>query len=204
MIFRGKKILEITFILPTINRKDYIIRAIDSCLDISSFSNKIKTNVLVYDGFSDDGSWEIMQKKYLNNDSVTLKQVERKLGFQETAFLALKEVKTEYCTFMYNDDVLSQFYYQFAEKMYENDQNFILGYGKNMEVNNIYNFQEPNFKIVETKNVILNYFGLFKYLDYSSLPVSPVPSISKTQILKQWVIEVRKFVEISKFREELA
>lgn len=195
--------MQITFILPTINRKDYIIRAIDSCLDISLFSKKIISKVIVYDGFSDDGAWEIMQKKYSKNENVTLKQVDRKLGFQETAFLALKDVETEYCTFMYNDDVISQYYYQMAEKMVKNHQNFIMGYGKNMEVNKIYKFQKPNFKIIETKNIILNYFGLFNFLEYSSLPVSPVPSISKTKILRQWITEVRKFIENSKFREEL-
>ena len=113
MILKMKKKLEITFILPTINRKNYIIRAVDSCLSINLFSDQITAKVLVYDGYSDDGAWEAMQEKYHTNEKVILKQVDRNLGFQETAFIALKEVDTEYCTYMYNDDVISPYYYQF-------------------------------------------------------------------------------------------
>jgi hypothetical protein len=195
--------LEITFILPTINRKNYVIRAIDSCLHLNSYSKIIHARVLIYDGFSDDGAWETMKEKYSKNKDVTLKQIDRKLGFQETAFLALKDVKTEYCTYMYNDDVISKFYYELAHKMIENNQNFIMGYGKNEQVDNIYNFKKPMFKEVITKNIILNYFGFFNFLEFSSLPVSPVPSISKTEFLKKWVNEIRLFVENSTFRKEL-
>ena len=195
--------MEITFILPTINRKNYVVRAIESCLQINVISDKIKAEVLVYDGFSDDGAWEILKEKYLNNPNVILKQVDRKLGFQETAFLALRDVNTEYCTYMYNDDLISNFYYEIANKMRECNQNFIMGYGVNLNVDNIYQFLKPNFKLVNTNNIILNYFGFYKSLEYNSLPVSPVPSLSKTKLLREWELEVREFVKSSKFRNEL-
>ena len=111
-----------------------------------------------------------MKEKYLNNPNVILKQVDRKLGFQETAFLALRDVNTEYCTYMYNDDLISNFYYEIANKMRECNQNFIMGYGVNLNVDNIYQFLKPNFKLVNTNNIILNYFGFYKSLEYNSLP----------------------------------
>ena len=198
-----KKKIEITFILPTINRKKYVLRAIDSCLSLNSYSEEIISKVLVYDGFSDDGAWESMQTKYHSNRNVTLKQVDRDLGFQETAFLALNDVETEYCTYMYNDDVISPYYNELINTMLKNQQNFIMGYGVNYDVNKIYNFKKPSFKKILKKDVILCYFGIFKTIDYNSLPVSPVPSISKTNILKNWVLEVKEFVKKSEFRKEL-
>ena len=203
MILKMRKKFEITFILPTINRKKFVIRAIESCLKINASTDQIKAKVLVYDGYSDDGAWEVMQEKYEMNDNVTLKQVDRKLGFQETAFLALKDVNTEYCTYMYNDDVISEYYYQFANAMFKSQQNFIMGYGASLDINKVYKFKKPNFIKIEKKNIILGYFGIFKFLEYNSLPVSPVPSISKTFILRDWEIEVREFVKKSTFRKEL-
>lgn len=198
-----KKKIEITFILPTINRKKYVLRAIDSCLNLNLYSEEIVCKVHIYDGYSDDGAWEEMQNKYHLNQNVILKQVDRDLGFQETAFLALKNVDTEYCTYMYNDDVISPYYYELINTMLENQQNFIMGYGINYAVDQVYSFKKPSFKKVLKKDIIRCYFGNFKFIDYNSLPVSPVPSISTTNFLKNWVLEVKNFVKDSKFRNEL-
>ena len=56
--------LEITFVLPTYNRKEYVVRAIYSCLNISKKSQKIKVRVIVIDGYSNDGAWEKLQKEF--------------------------------------------------------------------------------------------------------------------------------------------
>ncbi len=195
--------MEITFILPTINRKKFVTRAIDSCLHINKQSQNIKAKVLVLDGFSDDGAWEIMRTKYQSNKNVILKQFDRNLGFQETAFIGLKLVNTEYCTYMYNDDVISPFYWKLAHKLKNNKQTFIMGYGKNEKISKIIDFKEPIFKSIYSKDIILNYFGYFNSLNYSSLPVSPVPCLSKTSNLIRWEKEVRDFVKESNFRKEL-
>mgnify|MGYP005995820471 CR=1 FL=1 len=88
MIWNKNKNLEITFILPTVNRKKYIIRAIESCLNINQ-NSIINSKVIVLDGNSDDGSWEMLNEKFSKNKNVILKQISRKLGFQETAFMGL-------------------------------------------------------------------------------------------------------------------
>lgn len=195
--------MDLTFILPTYNRKNYVLRAINSCLLINKKSKRIKVKVLVLDGFSKDGAWELMQSTYLKNSNVILKQFSKSLGFQETAFLGLKYVKTDYCTFMYNDDVISNYYHKFAEKLEDSDQNFIMGYGKNFDVSQTYKFHKPNFVMVRPQDVVLNYFGFFNKLKYNSLPVSPVPSISKTSNLKLWKNQVREFTSKSSFRKIL-
>jgi len=195
--------LKITFILPTFNRKNFVARAVESCLEINKNSKNIKATVLVLDGYSDDGAWEMLQKKYNDNRNVILKQIDKKLGFQETAFFGVNQVKTDYCTFMYNDDIISKYFFLVADKLKNNDQNFIMGYGKNANINSVYKFRKPIFKKIHTQKIILNYFGSFKSLKYTSLPVSPVPSISKTIILKKWIKEIRVFVKKSNFRKDM-
>ncbi len=195
--------MKITFILPTFNRKNFVARAIESCLKINKNSKNIKATVLVLDGYSNDGAWEMLQKKYNDNKNVILKQIDKKLGFQETAFFGVNQVKTDYCTFMYNDDILSKYFFLVANKLEETNQDFIMGYGKNLNIENIYNFKKPIFKKIHTQEIILNYFGSFQSLKYTSLPVSPVPSISKTITLKKWIKEIRVFVNKSSFRKDL-
>tara|TARA_B100000925_G_scaffold291643_1_gene280524 strand:+ start:4407 stop:5441 length:1035 start_codon:yes stop_codon:yes gene_type:complete len=195
--------LELTFVLPTYNRKEYVVRAIDSCLKISQRSSKIKVKVIVIDGYSNDGAWEKLLKNFSNNEFVKLLQVDKEKGFQETAFLGIDLVETDYVTFMYNDDILSDYYYQFAEKMIDKNQDFIMGYGSNLHADKKYDFKEPAFININPKRIILNYFGFFKNLEYSSLPVSPITSISKTKVLKEWINEVRSFVGKSNFRNDL-
>jgi len=195
--------LDITFVLPTYNRKEYVVRAIDSCLEISKKSSKINVKVIVIDGFSSDGAWETLVSQFSNNINVKLIQVEKEKGFQETAFLGIDLVETEYVTFMYNDDILSDFYFELAEKMLFENQDFIMGYGSNLHANERYNFKKPNFVNINPKRIVLNYFGYFKNLEYSSLPVSPIASISKTSVLREWILEVRTFVKESKFRNDL-
>jgi glycosyltransferase involved in cell wall biosynthesis len=195
--------IDITFILPTFNRKEFVCRAIDSCLSISKKSEKITVKVIVLDGYSTDGSWDILNEKYSDYNNIVLRQVSKNLGFQETAFLGVDMVETEYATFMYNDDILSDYYFEFIEKMLQSNQEFIVGYGTNYDVNNKYSFQKPKFIKEHSDNVILNYFGYFNFLEYSYLPVSPINTVSRTEVLREWVEEVRDFVKGSSFRDYL-
>lgn len=195
--------MDITFILPTYNRKDTVVRAIDSCLKVHEKSEKISISVIVLDGYSNDGAWEILQEHYEANPNIELIQVSKEKGFQETAFLGLDLVKTEYVTYMYNDDVLSDYYHQMAEAMLENNQEFIMGYGSNYQVEGTMHFKALDIKEEPKNNILLAYFGIFKNLNYSSLPVSPIASISKTKNLLNWRDEVRTFVSNSSLRNDL-
>ena len=194
--------MELSFILPTFNRKDSVIRAIDSCLKIED-SSDIAVKVIVLDGYSTDGAWELLKKNYEFSSKVKLLQVEKEKGFQETAFYGLDLVETDYVTYMYNDDVLSDYYFSMVEEMISSQQEFIMGYGSNFPVSNKLNFSPLEIKEVKTLDILLTYFGYFDGLEYSSLPVSPIASVSRTEKLRMWRDEVRKFVKNSEFRDDL-
>ena len=50
---------EISFILPTFNRKEYVLRAIESCLALEK--KNILPHIIVIDGYSNDGAWELLK-----------------------------------------------------------------------------------------------------------------------------------------------
>ena len=55
--------LALTFILPTRNRRQWVGRAIESCLQ--AHQSAVHVEVLVIDGNSTDGSFEWVQQRYL-------------------------------------------------------------------------------------------------------------------------------------------
>ena len=139
----------LTFILPTFNRKNYIIRAVESCLIVAG--KNFSSEVLIIDGESTDGAWELLEENYKDNKRVKLLQLPKNMGFQKTAFYGVSQVKSEYCTFMYNDDVLSPHFSKLFSKMIENEQNFVMGYGKNFDINKVYQFKPLNLKLIDNK-----------------------------------------------------
>ena len=52
----------LTFILPTFNRKKYVIRAVESCLKV--IGKNFSSEVLILDGESTDGAWELLEENY--------------------------------------------------------------------------------------------------------------------------------------------
>src|SRR5215831_3601614 len=95
----------ITFILPTRNRKQFVRRAIDSCL--SCESETVSPCVIVIDGESDDGTFTDLQSAYAGDTRVQLLQNSKSTGFMNTCFQGVELVKSKWVTFMYDDDVLS-------------------------------------------------------------------------------------------------
>src|SRR6185503_17621561 len=94
---------EVTFVLPTMNRADFVCRAIDSSL--AAETDRMGVRLLVIDGMSTDGTPDLVTKTYAGNPRVTLIQHPR-VGFQRTAYFGALQVTTEYASFMYDDDVL--------------------------------------------------------------------------------------------------
>jgi glycosyltransferase involved in cell wall biosynthesis len=170
------------------NRRQYITRAINSCLAVET--DLIKPYVLIIDGMSDDGTVELVKAKYLNDIRVNIIQQDR-IGFQRTAYNSALLVDTEYAMFMYDDDVLSPYFYQMFEKMMELERPFVMGYGEMNNIDAIYNFDSliGKFREYPKYHFILAYYGYPISGQFSdiSMPVSPICCIVKTNYLKKWV-----------------
>src|SRR5437773_4005287 len=100
--------LELTFILPTRNRREWVRRAIASCL--RAHQEGVSVEVLIIDGDSTDGSFEDLQQRYGNDSRVRLFRQQGAKGFMAACFFAIPQVRTPFATFMYDDDVLSPYW----------------------------------------------------------------------------------------------
>lgn len=189
---------EVTFILPTYNRKEFVCRAVDSCLAVAGAG--FQSRVLVIDGESTDGAWELLQRQYGDSPRVTLTQNQAGTGFQRTAFAGALEVQTEYVTFMYNDDVLSPYYHLLLRRMIDGRHSFIMGYGGTHPIDGVYPFVEPSIASVDKQRLLAAYFGDLKALDYYGMPVSPICLIMRTEHLQEWVEGIWNWVGDSSFR----
>jgi glycosyltransferase involved in cell wall biosynthesis len=175
---------EVTFILPTMNRRQYICRAVDSCLACSSA--QVKPYVLVVDGMSDDGSYELLLKRYGDNEQVRIIQYAR-VGFQRTAYYGALQVDTKYATFMYDDDILSPDFHKMFEEMLAHDKEFVMGYASIHNVDEVYPFQPiETFEFRPKYDLALEYFGYDRDDLRYVVPVSPICCIVTTEHLKQW------------------
>src|SRR4051812_29120936 len=108
------------------NRKDTIVRAVESCLRIRT--EKVLPRVLVIDGMSTDGSYEMLVGKYANNEQVKIVRKE-KIGFQRPAYWGALQVETEFASYMYDADLISPDFGKIVERVVEEKRDFAMGYG---------------------------------------------------------------------------
>jgi glycosyltransferase involved in cell wall biosynthesis len=175
----------LTFILPTMNRADYVCRAVDSCL--ACHSEKVTPHVLVIDGMSDDGSFELLRERYGANPQVEIVRHER-IGFQRTAYFGALRVRTEYATFMYDDDVITPYFCDMFDSMVAAGKDFVMGYGQSYNVEKVYPFQPiREYQLYPKFDALQGYFGCVDKVKYFNLPVSPICLIVSTEHLKRWV-----------------
>jgi len=192
---------EVTFILPVLNRKGYIQRAIESCLRCAT--ETVEPKVIVIDGESDDGTFELLNECYVGEHRVTVIQNRREDGFMDACFLGVSLLETEYATFMYSDDLLSPYFYRMIKKISEDRSLAIaLGYGKQTAEEEVLEFSPiKDFKIVPAEKVILSYYGRADLLESRALPVNPVCCVTRSSVLKEWVANVKGFVETNRLRQ---
>lgn len=191
----------ITFILPVLNRRHCILRAVESCLNCAT--ETVEPHVIVIDGESSDGTFELLNECYQGERRVTVIQNRREDGFMDACFLGVSLLDTEYTTFMYSDDLLSPYFYELIEKMVEQKSvEIALGYGKQVGEGETLNFPVmKTFKIVPADIVFLSYYGRADLLESRALPVNPVCCVVRSQILREWAANVKKFVESNQLRQ---
>lgn len=106
-----KRVDDVSFIIPTWNKKDLVIKCIqllDNQLSIEY--PKIKKEIIVVENGSTDGSFEALSKLKTKISLTILKQ-EINLGFAKAINLAVKKSKYNYLYFLNNDmEVQSGFF----------------------------------------------------------------------------------------------
>ena len=193
--------MELTFILPVRNRRSWVRRAIDSCLQ--NDRNGLPIHLLVIDGHSTDGTWEELQATYGKDPRVRLLRQESPPGFMSACFQAVPHVKTPWVTFMYDDDVLSPHWHHLANLVQRWDLTFALGLGFQHPLDQVMKFQSPRQWLrLDPAAVLRSYADAGKWWRPDWLPVSPICCITQSKILQEWARMVVTFVAENSLREE--
>jgi hypothetical protein len=183
---------EVTFILPTRNRVQWIVRAIQSCLDLEC--KEFGVRVLVIDGQSTDGAFEAVQEKLAGDVRVLLRRQTREGRFTAACQEGVDAVQTEYAALMFDDDILLPNYGLLAKKMIHDGSSFGFGFGALGAVAGRLN-PSPAKGVwwLEPDQLLQAYLGFRGKLGHHGYPQSPLCALAKAALWKEWSVEIDKF-----------
>lgn len=185
--------LALTFILPTRNRKDHVARAVDSCL--AANTDRVRAGVLVIDGHSSDGSFEMLGERYRGDARVRLVRQSATRGFMAACLQGVALVDTPFATFMYDDDVLSPHWSALPSLLHrDEDPGFGLGFAAESHIDRVLEFDRPaDVCWTDPDRLIEAYFGKGHELSARALPVNPICCLTRTSRLREWVNVLSEF-----------
>jgi len=193
--------MELTFILPVRNRRPWVRRAVDSCLQ--NCRGGLQVHVLVIEGHSTDGTWEELQTAYGKDRRVRLLRQEGEPGFMSACFQAVSRVATPWATFMYDDDVLSPHWHMLADLAEVRGFCFAMGLGLQHPISQVMDFPAPQEWLrMEPRELLRGYADAGKWWQPNWLPVSPICCPTETRLLLEWVEKVQAFARETPFRAE--
>ena len=190
---------KITFVLPTKNRP----------IQLKNFFNyhsrilkKIPHNFLVVDASNQKNYYENSKnlKKYKNIKII--RQYTK--GIQKGCIEAIPYIKTEYSTFLYDDDYLGKYITEIYKSNMKDKNTFSLGCGIIEKYSKKIEFKKLKFSNVDKQQILLAYYGKkISLLEKNILPVSPICTSFETNFLKKWKNVLNKFVKNNSFRKLL-
>ena len=102
--------MEISVVIPTYNRYEFTVRAIESVLG----QTKLPDEILVVDNCSDDGSIEKLMERYKSNALVRIFKSEKNNGPVKNWIKGVEMAQGEYISILFSDD---EYYPTFVEEM---------------------------------------------------------------------------------------
>jgi hypothetical protein len=156
---------------------------------------------MVVDGSTNDDTLHFIKDSYANDKRVELRQ-NKTDDFMHTCFESVNLVKTEFVTFMYDDDVISPYFKDMVHYMLNNNKSFIMGYGIPYKFEEIYPFKQIHgWQEHHNLHLLLGYFSCFDGLSFTALPFSPICCVVTTDTLRTWISYVTNFTRGNKIKE---
>lgn len=185
---------KITFIFPTKNRVSQASKFINKHLKILKKINPIFLMIV-----SNSYEKEYFVKKFKNKKNIKI-ILQKKSGFMNACFESIKYVDTKFCTFLYDDDVLSPHSVKIFSKVFK--ENLALGYG--IVTNNLNNgkFSPISVKKLSYEKILLAYFGKNIH-GVKFMPVSPICLVFNSNFLNKWKKTIISFCKNNKLRTDI-
>ncbi len=185
---------KITFIFPTKNRVKKAYTFVNKNLIKLKKVNPVFL-IIVSNSF---------EKKYFKKKFNLAKNVkvvlQNKNGFMNACFESIKYVKTDYCTFLYDDDEISPHAVEIFKKVYS--ENLSMGFGIVSDQNTKSKFQPINIEKIYSKEILSAYYGI-NLKGVSLMPVSPICLVFNSKFLINWKKILLKFCAHNKFRNHI-
>ena len=182
--------MEFTFILLTKGRFD-IASNIDSFLNLNN--KDILINLIIVDGNKDDQIQRLINKRFYNYQNI--KVIKQKKGrFVRSCLEGLSHLKTDYFTFVYDDDYTSPHFSRLIEIAHKYNCS-VIGNGVVVPKEDrrfiFSNLEKPI--VNQDLKLFKNYFHS-KKIDGKYLPASPACSVFKKKIADLWLLELKDII----------
>jgi hypothetical protein len=192
----------VSFIVPTLNRGRYVVRAVESCLRAEAGRTGVAVEVVVIDSQSDDGSWELLVERFGSDPRVRLVQNQRGIGPTRSWLDGAKLVKGEFVTFVWSDDYILPRFLRILLPLLQDGSELAVGSGAVRE------FDEDGDLLVDLvqKDVdrevfLVGYFSGSKHR--IRRPMSPTCAIFKRPCLDKWVQIVEVWCNSTSFHQQV-
>ena len=186
--------MEFTVIFLTKGRYE-ISNSLRSIFKISNYDINFK--LLIIDGNDDNRVVNLITDKFskYKNSTKVIKQIKK--GFMNACFQSIDLVDTKFFTFMYDDDELSPYYGSLVKKSLKQNRIFY-AYGKVENLLSKFVFVKPSIEFIDAENILDQYFKFNLTREFIP-PNSPICSVFRTNILKEWRFILEKYSKIDKY-----
>ena len=194
--------VDVSFLVPTLNRGRYVLRAVGSCLRAAEVAG-LHVEVIVVDSRSDDGSWEALAEAYDMDVRVVLRQNDRDVGPTGSWLEAARLARGRLVTFVWSDDyVTPEFLQVLAVAVDGVGTHLALGDGIVREVDCEDGFAELGpTRRVPRDAVLQAYLG--RPQPGVTAPVSPACALFSRAALDDWTATLEVRCRESPLRERL-
>jgi len=193
----------VSFIVPTLNRGKYVVRAVQSCLDADAKGAGVDVEVVVLDSESDDGSWEALNERYGHDPRVTLAQNRRGLGPTKSWLDGAELARGDFLTFIWSDDFISPRFLTALVPALRGGAALSVGRGLIRDIDD----ESPLPVVAGEEEVERDRFltGYFRrgYDDGVFRPVSPACSLFSREAFDSWRNVATAWCRETPLREEL-
>ena len=192
----------VSFIVPTLNRGHYVLRAVESCLGAGDMALMVQTEVVVLDSQSDDGSWELLQEKFGADTRVKLIQNKRGLGPTHSWIDGVNCATGDYLTFVWSDDYVSPRFISQLLPLLNEQTHVAIGVGVMRDVDDVSPLLPSD--VVETFSSGDYLAGFFRpYGGATPDFVSPVCALFSRQVFDRWKEVITDWGRATQLREQV-
>lgn len=192
----------VSFIVPTLNRRDFVLRAVDSCLATATKAGAA-AEVVVVDSSSSDGSWELLQSRYGSDERLILVQNGRDAGPTASWLQGARLARGAFATFVWSDDYVSGDFLRKLLPALLTGSHLAVGQGLVRSAHDTTPLSGPDQAEEVDHAQLLTAYLMGTALPKAMTPVSPVCALFSSAAFDEWCGRVEGLSRSYKLRDRL-